>query len=164
MDERNRTLTHFDREGRARMVDVSGKAESARTAVAEGAIRTSPETVRAILEGGLAKGDVLSTARIAGILAGKRTGELIPLCHILPEASIRLHFEADESLPGIRARAEAKISGRTGVEMEALVAVSLALLTIYDMAKSMDRAMSIEAVRLLKKEGGRSGSWRRSED
>jgi cyclic pyranopterin phosphate synthase len=157
-------LTHLDPDGRPRMVDVSGKGETARRAVAEGAIRMDPETLSAIIRGQSPKGDVLQVARIAGIQAGKRSGELIPLCHLLPGASIVVELDADPDLPGIRATAEATIQGRTGVEMEALTAVSIALLTVYDMAKAMDRGMVLEGIRLVVKEGGRSGKWVRGEN
>jgi cyclic pyranopterin phosphate synthase len=151
-------LTHLDEGGAARMVDVSGKAETARTASAEGRIRMAAEALAAIREGAVGKGDVLAVARIAGIMGAKRTADLIPLCHPLPLAavSIDLVLETD----GIRVVAEVRTTDRTGVEMEALTAVSVALLTIYDMAKSLDRAMLIEGVRLVAKSGGRSGDWR----
>jgi cyclic pyranopterin phosphate synthase len=152
-------LTHIDAEGNPRMVDVSGKGASARVAVAEGRIRMSPETLAAIRGGKVHKGDVLQVARLAGIMAGKRTADLIPLCHMLPGASIAVDLELDDDLPGIIIRAEARIAGQTGVEMEALTAVSVGLLTVYDMAKSLDRGMVIESVRLLRKEGGKSGTW-----
>jgi len=152
-------LTHFDESGRPRMVDVTGKAVTDRRAVAVGSIVMAPETLRRIVEGTTPKGDPLQVARIAGIMAGKKTSELIPLCHQLPDAHLDVELEVDEALPGIRGRAEARVAGRTGVEMEALVAVSTALLTVYDMVKAVDRGMSLEGVRLLAKEGGRSGSW-----
>ena len=141
------------------MVDVSGKAPSARTAVAEGRIRMSSDTLAAIRGGKVHKGDVLQVARLAGVMAGKRTGDLIPLCHMLPGASITVDLDLDETLPGIVLRAEARITGQTGVEMEALTAVSVGLLTVYDMAKSLDRGMVIEGIRLLRKDGGQSGTW-----
>ncbi len=152
-------LTHIDAEGNPRMVDVSGKAASDRIAVAEGRIRMSAETLAAIRGGKVHKGDVLQVARLAGIMAGKRTADLIPLCHMLPGASITVDLDLDETLPGIVLRAEARIAGQTGVEMEALTAVSVGLLTVYDMAKSLDRGMVIEGVRLLRKDGGKSGTW-----
>lgn len=152
-------LTHFDDEGRARMVDVSDKDVTGRRAVAEGRIVMAAETLARIQSGHTAKGDPLQVAQIAGIMAGKRTADLIPLCHQLPGASVEVTLTADEDLPGVVARAEAHISGQTGVEMEALTAVSVALLTVYDMVKAVDRGMRIEEVRLLSKEGGRSGSW-----
>jgi cyclic pyranopterin phosphate synthase len=149
-------LTHLDTEGQARMVDVTMKASTRRRAVAEGSIRMAAETARAIRAGDAPKGDVLGTARLAGIMAGKRTAELIPLCHPLPGTTVSVELTVDDALPGVRARAEALVDGPTGVEMEALTAVSVALLT---MAKAIDRGMVIEGVRLLLKEGGRSGRW-----
>jgi cyclic pyranopterin phosphate synthase len=141
------------------MVDVTDKAATARTAIAEGRIRMSPDTLVAIRGGDVQKGDVLQVARLAAIMAGKRTAELIPLCHMLPGASITIDLELDESLPGVVLRAEARIAGQTGVEMEALTAASVGLLTVYDMAKSLDRGMVIEGIRLLHKDGGKSGTW-----
>lgn len=151
-------LTHLDSQGQARMVDVGGKPETARSATASGRIRMSPEALAAVRDGSGPKGDVLAAARIAGILAAKKTGSLIPLCHplALDAVSLDFAFEAD----GVRATARASLTGRTGVEMEALTAVSLALLTIYDMAKALDKGMVIDEVRLLEKTGGKSGSWR----
>ncbi len=157
-------LTHLAPDGSARMVDVSGKTVTRRLAAAEGFIRMSENTLDAIVEGTAPKGDVLATARIAGIQAGKRTGDLIPLCHMLPATSIRVEIEPDRGLPGLRAYAEASIAGTTGVEMEALTAVGVALLTVYDMAKGIDRGMVIERIRLLRKEGGRSGTWAAAPD
>ncbi len=153
-----RRLTHLDDAGAARMVDVSAKPETARTAIAEGRIIMSEEALEAVRGGAVSKGDVLAVARIAGILAAKRTADLIPLCHPLPLSAVRLDLELAER--SIRARCEVGTTSRTGVEMEALTAVSVALLTIYDMAKSVDRAMRIEGIRLLAKGGGRSGDWR----
>ena len=141
------------------MVDVSGKDVSRRTAVAEGRIRMAPDTLAAIESGDVKKGGVLQVAQLAAISAGKRTGDLIPLCHVLPGASFRVDAVADPSLPGVVVRVEVKAVGQTGVEMEALTAVTLGLLTVYDMAKSLDRGMTIEGVRLLLKEGGKSGRW-----
>lgn len=152
-------LTHLDPQGTPRMVDVSQKEDTHRRAVAEGAIRMAPETLQAIRDGKTPKGDVLQIAQIAGIQGGKRSGELIPLCHMLPGASLVVELEADSELPGVRVRAEARIRGQTGVEMEALTAASVALLTVYDMAKSMDRGMVLEGIRLVTKEGGKSGRW-----
>ena len=152
-------LTHLDADGNPRMVDVSEKTASARRAVAEGRIRMSANTLAAIRGGDIHKGDVLQVARLAGIMAAKRTADLIPLCHMLPGASISVDLDFDETLPGIVLRAEARIAGQTGVEIEALMAVSIGLLTVYDMAKSLDRGMVIENVRLLRKEGGKSGTW-----
>lgn len=149
-------LTHLDDEGRPRMVDVSGKEGSDRRAVAEGRIRTAPETLERLREGRTPKGDVLRVAELAGIMAGKRTGELIPLCHVLPGASVSVSLGPDPELPGVVARAEARYRGRTGVEMEALTAVAVALLTVYDMLKAVDRGMVVEEIRLLSKEGGSS--------
>jgi cyclic pyranopterin phosphate synthase len=152
-------LTHLDDAGRARMVDVTGKEATVRRAVAEGRIRMAPATLRALVDGSLEKGEAFPVARLAGIQAGKKTADLIPLCHALPGASVTVALEPDEALPGVVVRAEARYRGRTGVEMEALTAVSVALLTLYDMAKAMDRGMVVEGVRLLSKEGGASGSW-----
>jgi cyclic pyranopterin monophosphate synthase len=152
-------FTHLDPEGRPRMVDVGEKAPTRRVAVAEGAIRTSPDTVTAILDGRTPKGNVLLVAQLAGITGAKRTADLIPLCHPLPLSAVEVEVAADPALPGVRVTATARVEGRTGVEMEALTAVTCALLTVYDMCKARDRGMAIEGVRLLRKEGGRSGSW-----
>jgi cyclic pyranopterin phosphate synthase len=152
-------LTHLDKTGAANMVDVSEKAVTARTARAEGRVVTAPETVALIRKGDAKKGDVLGTARLAGIMAAKRTHELIPLCHPLLLSKVAVDCVVDEALPGVRVTAEVKVSGQTGVEMEALTAVSVACLTIYDMVKAADRAMRIEGVRLLSKSGGRSGVY-----
>lgn len=152
-------LTHLGPTGEARMVDVSGKDGTSRRARAQGWIRMSEDALARIECGDAPKGDVLGTARIAGIQAGKRTGELIPLCHILPATSIEVRLEPDASLPGIRVAATAKVDGQTGVELEALTAVSVALLTVYDMIKAVDRGMEIGGIRLIEKHGGRSGSW-----
>ena len=154
-------LTHLDSQGAARMVDVGGKPETPRSATATGCIRMSAETLAAVREGSGPKGDVLAAARIAGIMAAKKTGELIPLCHplSLDAVSVDFTFEPD----GVRATAIASLSGRTGVEMEAMTATSIALLTIYDMAKALDKGMVIEGVRLLEKTGGKSGAWRAPE-
>ena len=151
-------LTHLDERGQARMVDVGGKAETARSAVATGRIRMSAEALAAVREGSGPKGDVLAAARIAGIMAAKKTGELIPLCHplALDAVTVDFAFESD----GLRATARASLTGRTGVEMEAMTATSIALLTIYDMAKALEKGMTIEGVRLLAKSGGKSGDWR----
>jgi cyclic pyranopterin monophosphate synthase len=151
-------LTHLDSRGQARMVDVGGKAETARSATATGRIRMSAEALDAVREGSGPKGDVLAAARIAGIMAAKKTGELIPLCHPLTLDAVTVDFEFEDS--AIRATARASLTGRTGVEMEAMTAVSLALLTIYDMAKALDKGMVVEEVRLLEKTGGKSGTWR----
>ena len=154
-------LTHTDDEGRARMVDVSTKQPSDRTAVASGAIRMSASTLDTIRANGLKKGDVLAVARVAGIMAAKRTSDLIPLCHSLALTDVGVEFSFDDSLPGIRVTAQARTLERTGVEMEALTAASVALLTIYDMAKALDRGMMITAIGLLEKKGGASGDWKR---
>ena len=155
-------FTHLDERGRPRMVDVGDKEVTRRTAVAEGCIRMAPETLAAVLEGRSAKGAVLTVAEIAGIMGAKRTSDLIPLCHPLPLTSVRVELEPDPVLPGIRARAMTRTDGKTGVEMEALTAVSCALLTVYDMCKALDRGMAILEVRLLHKEGGQSGIWNAS--
>ena len=153
-------LTHIDSSGEANMVDVSGKPVTERTAIAEGHVTMLPETLALIREGNAKKGDVLGTARIAGIMAAKRTHELIPLCHPLAISKVRVECEPDDSLPGIRITAEVKVPGQTGVEMEALTAVSVACLTIYDMVKAADKGMHIEGIRLKMKSGGRSGEYR----
>ena len=152
-------LTHIDRTGAANMVDVSDKAATSRTAVAEGVVVMLPETLALIREGDAKKGDVIGTARLAGIMAAKRTHELIPLCHPLLISKVRVDCEVDDALPGLRVTAEVKVLGPTGVEMEALTAVSVACLTIYDMVKAADRGMRIEGIRLLAKDGGRSGAY-----
>lgn len=151
-------LTHLDAAGNAAMVDVSTKPATEREAIAEGRITMSAEALAAIREGAVKKGDVLATARIAGIMAAKKTSELIPLCHplMLSKVAVDFEFEAD----GLRVTAMARLSGQTGVEMEALTAASIALLTIYDMAKALDKGMVIGGVRLLEKRGGKSGDWR----
>ena len=151
-------LTHLDETGAARMVDVGGKPETARSATATGRIRMSPQALAAVRDGSGPKGDVLAAARIAGIMAAKKTAELIPLCHplALDAVTVEFAFEAD----GVRATARASLTGRTGVEMEAMTAAAIALLTIYDMAKALDKGMVVEDVRLLEKTGGKSGAWR----
>ena len=154
-------LTHLDSQGNARMVDVGGKAATARRAVATGRIRMSPAALAAIRDGNAPKGDVLAAARIAGIMAAKKTGDLIPLCHPLALDAVNIDFAIEEQ--GIRATATASLTGKTGVEMEALTGVSVALLTIYDMAKALDKAMEIESVRLVAKRGGKSGDWQRDD-
>jgi cyclic pyranopterin phosphate synthase len=154
-------LTHTDDGGQARMVDVSSKNESARTAVATGAIRMAAATLNAIRNNSLKKGDVLSVARVAGIMAAKKTSETIPLCHPIALTDIQVDFTLDDSLPGVRVQTIARTVERTGVEMEALNAASVALLTIYDMAKAIDRGMSITSIALLEKSGGASGDWKR---
>jgi cyclic pyranopterin phosphate synthase len=153
-------LTHLDRTGAASMVDVGDKDVTERVAIAEGAVIMAPETLDAIRTGNAKKGDVIGTARIAGIMAAKRTHDLIPLCHPLALTRVAVEIEPRDDLPGLRVRATAKVTGRTGVEMEALTAVSVACLTIYDMAKAIDRGMAITGIRLLEKTGGRSGVWR----
>jgi cyclic pyranopterin phosphate synthase len=150
-------LTHLDEQGAAQMVDVGGKPTTARRAVASGRITMSPEALAAIRHGNAPKGDVLSAARIAGIMAAKRTGELIPLCHPLGLEAVTIDFEYEDS--SICATATASLTGKTGVEMEAMTAVSIALLTIYDMAKAIDKGMVISEVRLIAKTGGKSGDW-----
>ena len=151
-------LTHLDDRGQARMVDVGGKPETARSATATGRIRMSAEALAAVRGGSGPKGDVLAAARIAGIMAAKKTGELIPLCHPLALDAVTVDFAFEED--GVRVTATASLTGRTGVEMEALAAASVALLTIYDMAKALEKGMTIEGVRLLAKTGGKSGDWR----
>ena len=157
-------LTHLDATGAANMVDVSEKDATTRTARATGAVVMLPETLRLIREGDAKKGDVIGTARLAGIMASKRTHELIPLCHPLLLSKVRVDCEVDDALPGLRVTAEVKVLGPTGVEMEALTAVSVACLTIYDMVKAADRGMRIEGIRLLAKDGGRSGAYRAEDD
>ena len=156
-----RRLTHLDKSGAANMVDVGGKAVTLRIAVAEGAVTMNPATLALIRAGNTKKGDVIATARIAGIMAAKRTHELIPLAHPLALTSVSIDIAPDDALPGLRVRATAKVAGQTGVEMEALTAVSVACLTIYDMAKAVDRGMEITGVRLVEKRGGKSGTWKR---
>lgn len=151
-------LTHLSEDGSAHMVDVGGKAATARVAIASGRIEMSNQALAAIRAGDAPKGDVLGTARIAGIMAAKRTGELIPLCHPLGLEAVSVEFAFEQD--AIRATATASLTGKTGVEMEAMVAVSTALLTIYDMAKAIDKAMVIGAVRLIEKRGGKSGDWK----
>ena len=154
-------LSHVDERGRARMVDVAGKPETARSATAEGAVRMSREAFQMVRDQAVAKGDVLGIAEVAGVMAAKRTGELIPLCHPLQLEVVIVEAVPDEELPGIRITAMARATGRTGVEMEALTAVSVACLTVYDMVKVVDRSMEITTVRLLEKTGGSRGDWRR---
>ena len=150
-------LTHLDAQGKARMVDVGGKAETARVAIASGRIRMSAEALAAIRDGDVPKGDVLAAARIAGIMAAKKTAELIPLCHPLALDAVAVDFAIEGD--GVRATATASLTGRTGVEMEAMTACSIALLTIYDMAKALDKGMIVEDLRLIEKRGGKSGHW-----
>ena len=152
-------LTHIGADGSAQMVDVGAKAETERTAVASGAVKMKPETLRAIIAGDAKKGDVLGAARIAGIMAAKKTHELIPLCHPLLLNKVSVDIEPDNALPGLRVTALARVTGKTGVEMEALTAATVACLTIYDMAKALDRAMEIGEVKLVSKTGGKSGDY-----
>ncbi|MCX5514584.1 cyclic pyranopterin monophosphate synthase MoaC [Kaistia algarum] len=153
-------LTHLDETGAAHMVDVSDKEITSRTAIAEGAVVMAPATLELVRSGTAAKGDVIATARIAGIMAAKKTHELIPLCHPIMLAKVTVDIEADPALPGLRVRATTRVADRTGVEMEALTAVSVACLTLYDMVKAVDRGMTIGPIRLLEKTGGRSGIWK----
>lgn len=154
-------LTHLDAAGSAHMVDVGGKDETRREAVAEGHVRMRPETLDLILQGNSKKGDVLGTARLAGIMAAKKTADLIPLCHPLMLDKVSVEIAEDAALPGLRVTATARLTGRTGVEMEALTAVSVACLTIYDMAKAIEKDMEIGGIRLVAKSGGRSGDYHR---
>jgi cyclic pyranopterin phosphate synthase len=154
----NNGLTHLDEQGNARMVDIGGKAETARLAIASGRIRMSATALEAIRGGTAPKGDVLAAARIAGIMAAKKTAELIPLCHPLSLDAVTVDFAFEDD--AIRTTAIASLTGRTGVEMEAITATSVALLTVYDMAKALDKGMVIEDVRLIEKRGGKSGTWR----
>jgi cyclic pyranopterin phosphate synthase len=159
-DERG--LSHVDAAGAARMVDVGTKGETERMARAAGAIRMSPDAFAALRDHALAKGDALTVAKVAGVMAAKRTAELIPLCHPLPLSDVQVRLDLDEALPGVRVEATARTVGRTGVEMEAMTAVTVALLTVYDMAKSRDKSMVLLDIELLEKRGGRSGHWRRA--
>ena len=154
-------LNHIGEDGRARMVDVSDKAPTARTATAEGRLLCRPETLAAVRDGAAPKGSVLGTAELAGVMAAKRAADLIPLCHPLPLTKAAVTIEPDEALPGFRVSAEVKTNAVTGVEMEALTAVSVACLTLFDMLKAIDRSMEIGGIRVTSKEGGRSGSWSR---
>ena len=160
----NGKLTHIGADGAANMVDVGAKDDTVREAVAEGFVTMTAETLETILAGNAKKGDVIATARIAGIMAAKKTHELIPLCHPLMLTKVAVEIEADRALPGLRVEALARLSGKTGVEMEALTAASVTCLTIYDMAKAIDKGMEIGPVRLLSKTGGKSGTWTRSPD
>jgi cyclic pyranopterin phosphate synthase len=152
-------LTHFDEAGKAHMVDVSDKPVTDRTAVAEGRVVMSPDTLKLVEAGTAKKGDVLGIARLAGIMGAKKTPELIPLCHPLPITKVALDLVVDADLPGVRITATVKTSGQTGVEMEALTAVTTAALTVYDMLKAAEKGMRIEGIRLLTKTGGKSGPW-----
>ncbi len=160
MARRVKQLSHLSRRGEARMVDVSAKPVTEREAVAEGRVIMQSATLAIIRRGDAKKGDVLGTARLAGILAAKRTHELIPLCHPLPISKIEVDLALDAKLPGVVVTARVKVAGKTGVEMEALTAVSVACLTLYDMVKAVDRGMRIEGIRLVEKRGGRSGHYR----
>lgn len=157
-------LSHLDERGRARMVDVGAKDETERVARAEARVVMAAATLTTLLDQRVPKGDVIAAARLAGIMAAKRTDELIPLCHPLPLTAVVVEIEAEPGLPGLRVVAEARVQGRTGVEMEAMVAAAVAALTVYDMCKAIDRGMEVTCVRLLEKRGGRSGSWRREVD
>ncbi|HLI11383.1 MAG TPA: cyclic pyranopterin monophosphate synthase MoaC [Alphaproteobacteria bacterium] len=153
-------LTHFDAEGRARMVDVSAKPESERVAIAKGAVIMQPATLRRIMEGGVKKGDVLAVAQLAGVMGAKRTPDLIPLCHPLSLTSVQVELACDPARSAVDITATCKLTGRTGVEMEALTAVATAALTVYDMCKAIDRGMRLTDIRLIAKEGGKSGAYR----
>jgi len=159
----SRGFTHFDEAGAARMVDVGAKNPTERRAVAAASVWVGPETFRRIVDRSLEKGDVLGVARIAGIMAAKRTPDLIPLCHPLPVTSVKVEFDLAEDDHRVDIRAEVKVTGRTGVEMEALTAASVAALTVYDMCKAVDKGMVIGEIKLLRKEGGKSGTWTREE-
>lgn len=152
-------LSHLDQRGQARMVDVSGKAQTERIARAEGKVIMRKETLDKVIAGNALKGDVLGAARIAGIMAAKRTHTLIPLCHPLPITKVEVEIDPEHSLPGFLVQATVKVTGQTGVEMEALTVVSVACLTIYDMVKAIEKGMRIEGIRLLEKQGGKSGTW-----
>jgi cyclic pyranopterin monophosphate synthase len=152
-------FTHFDKEGKARMVDVSDKAETERTATAKGSVIMQPATLALIKDGGVKKGDVLSVARLAGIMGAKKTPDLIPLCHPLALTSVQVDLTLDEARNAVDITATCKLVGKTGVEMEALTAVSVAALTVYDMCKAVDRGMRVDAIRLVRKTGGRSGTY-----
>lgn len=157
------TLSHVDESGRVRMVDVGQKPETQRRAVAEGAVRMSAEAFRLVATQAVKKGDVLAAAELAAMMAAKRTAELIPLCHPVALDHLEVRAELDEALPGVRLRAAAAVTGRTGVEMEALMAVAVGCLTVYDMVKAADRGAEVVMVRLIEKAGGRRGPWRRPE-
>ena len=160
MSAKKAKLSHLDRSGEASMVDVSAKSKTVRRALAEGRITMSAAAFKAVRDAQLAKGDVLGTAHIAGVMAAKRTADLIPLCHPLALSDVQVRFTLDAKAKAVRCEAEVRTAGPTGVEMEALTAVAVALLTVYDMAKSADKAMRIGGVRLLEKDGGKSGAWR----
>lgn len=163
MSDQKPTLSHLDEQGRANMVDIGPKGDTERVAVAVAHVVMAPETVSAITDGAVPKGDVFAVARVAGIQAAKQTSQLIPLCHPLMLTSIEVNLRPDYALPGVAIEASCRLRGKTGVEMEALTAASVAALTIYDMCKAIDRGMVIQAVRLEYKEGGASGRWVRSE-
>jgi cyclic pyranopterin phosphate synthase len=163
MVEQRSRLTHVDAEGGVRMVDIGQKDRTRRLAVAEGWIRMQPETLAAIEASTIKKGDVLTVAQVAGISAGKRAADWVPLCHPLQIELLDVSLKVDRDIPGVKVEARAGVTGRTGAEMEALVAASAALLTVYDMCKAIDRGMEIASVRLVEKSGGRSGTWRRQE-
>jgi cyclic pyranopterin phosphate synthase len=154
-------LTHLNKSGEAHMVDVGGKDVTAREAVAEGLIRMQPATLKLIVEGGHKKGDVLAVARVAGIMAAKKTAELVPLCHAIPLTSVDIELTPDETRAAVFCRSTVRTQARTGVEMEALAAVEISLLTIYDMCKAVDRGMTLTDIGLISKTGGKSGNWRR---
>src|SRR6266566_1537554 len=156
-------LTHLNSQGEVHMVDVGDKPVSARAAVAEGWIRMQPQTLKLVIEGGHKKGDVLAVARIAGIMAAKKTAELVPLCHSIPLTAVEIELTPDAARASIHCRASVRTGAQTGVEMEALTAVQIALLTIYDMCKAVDRGMTLTDVRLVSKSGGKSGTWLRDE-
>lgn len=159
-DRSSNPLTHLDQQGQAQMVDVSAKAQTVRTAIAIGRVRMKPETLAAIQAGNTPKGDVLATARIAGIMGAKQTSSLIPLCHPLPIQKVEVQITPDADLPGFQLQATVKTKAETGVEMEALTAVSVAALTLYDMAKALEKSIAIESIQLLEKTGGKSGDYR----
>lgn len=161
MPEQSDRLTHLDDAGRAHIVDVTEKAVTAREATASSRVRMQTETLAAIMDGAVPKGDVMAVARIAGIQAAKKCAELIPLCHPLPLSSVKIDLRPDDALPGIHIEVTCKVTGQTGVEMEALTAASVAALTLYDMCKAIDRGMTIETTQLVYKDGGASGEWRR---
>ncbi|HEX9167653.1 MAG TPA: cyclic pyranopterin monophosphate synthase MoaC [Roseiarcus sp.] len=163
-EPKSKSLTHIGAKGQARMVDVADKEPTSRVAIAEGRVRMAPSTLAAIRAGDARKGDVIGAARIAGIMAAKKTADLIPLCHPLSLSKVLVDIAPEDALPGLIVRAEARCLGPTGVEMEALTAVCVACLTIYDMAKAIDRGMSIEEVRLIEKHGGKSGEWRAAKE
>ena len=160
---RSKTLSHLAKSGEARMVDVSAKAATGRVAIAEGRVVMAPKTLDLVLAGNAKKGDVLGAARIAGIMAAKKTHELIPLCHPLPITQVAVDIEPDRKAVGLLVRATVRVTGQTGVEIEALTAVSVACLTIYDMVKAVERGMRIEGIRLIEKSGGKSGRYRAKE-